>query len=487
MKIRGWGMKYFFKLILGVLFALNSAVAADVIVIEKNSYKVLDFNKMIKNIKVSNSEFAEVTFVQNPSKPFRAIKVLGREYGNVSLHITFFDDSMTTRDIDIVKNIKSVINTAKSKYPQIKITQTNDNIIIDGVVPTDLDKEIIKNMFKHSGFDVEKQYIDLSKTDSTKKMVRIKLYIAEIDNSKGQTIKNNWMLGYRNYQADGYDDDSIAMRQGFGVGGNNALGSYTGVVNEAMSNILAQSVSLTGGLTSAANYLSKNFNVGLTLNYLSSQGVATVLTETTLVTTEEKGAKFHAGGEIVIETSSSTAQGLPTTELQSKEYGIILEILASKIINDDFIDLTVSTSSTKIDWANQVKDMPGFKNQSVTTNFISKSGSTIILGGLIDKEDVKNLNKVPFLGDIPIIGHLFRSKDFQSGNSELVFFITPEIIEPTKDDNIIDLEEIKRRMQESQDAVVEASKIETPKISSSSSKQNSVYDEYEKTVNNLLK
>ena len=69
--------------------------------------------------------------------------------------------------------------------------------------------------------------------------------------------------------------------------------------------------------------------------------------------------------------------------------------------------------------------------ESIDTNVIIKDKSTIVLGGLVNQNDAKSYWKIPFLGDIPVLGALFRSKSFQNGKSELVFFIVPEIVDPS--------------------------------------------------------
>lgn len=464
-------MKYLIK-IMTFLLLLISYMYSDVVTIDKNSYKVLTFDKMIRNIKVSNNEIAEVTFIQNPLKPLREIKVLGKDFGNVTLLITFDDHSMITKDIDIVKNIKSIVNAVHDKYPLVKVTQINDSIIVDGKVPSDIDKDKIKNMFQKIGFDTDTQFVDLTHSDTTKKMVRLKLYIAEIDNNKGQTIKNNWSVGFKNYLvAEESDGRSAALKNSYYNYETRQYSSYTPEVTDAMAGILGKAVSLTGGLTSAANYLTNNFNVGLTLNYLATQGVATILTETTLVTTEEQTAKFHAGGEILIKTQGVTAEGQPTVSYEPKEYGIILEMLASKIVNDGYIDLNINTKSTKLDWANAVDGIPSFKNQSVETKVIIKDSTTIVLGGLIDNKDSKNLTKIPVLGDIPIIGNLFRSKDFQNGNSELVFFITPEIVNPVNNTQNLDFNNMKKSMEQKHKDLEKASILDANTFKSDEKKE----------------
>ncbi len=453
-------MKFFMKLIFIVSMIFGISYANNVS-IDQNSYKVLDLEKRAKNIKVTDSKIVEVTFIEDKADPFKKLKVLGKDFGNVSLLITYEDGTIETVDVSVVKNIKSIVAAVQEKYPNVKISQSNDNIIIDGVVDSIPDKEKIKDMFKKAGIDTDNRFIDLATTSNTKKMVRIKLYIAEINNDKGMTLKNNWSVGFKNYHVDDSGTLSRAVKYDYQGANSAQYASYDPAVTDAMSSILAQSVSLTGGLTSTANYLTNKFNVGLTLNYLASQGVATILTESTLLTTEDKAAKFLAGGELLIKKQTLNASGIPATEYEEKEYGIILDILASKIINNDYIDLTISTQSKQIDSnkANWVDNIPAFTNRRVETNVVAQNGSTIVLGGLINNQDTKNIDKIPLLGDIPILGHLFRSKDFQNGSSELVFFITPEVVEPSQNFQADKLENFKTTMKEKNEAMEESSKI----------------------------
>ncbi|MDZ7818421.1 MAG: type II and III secretion system protein [Aliarcobacter sp.] len=176
----------------------------------------------------------------------------------------------------------------------------------------------------------------------------------------------------------------------------------------------------------------------MTLNYLSSKGIANILDETTLITLENKKAEFHAGGTIYLKVQTTTSQGVPSTEIQNINYGLQLDIQAKNIVNDDYVNLDIITKSTQIDWSNTVDGIPSFTEKSIKTNVIAGNNSTIVLGGLINTQNSKDIDKIPLLGDIPILGYLFTSQAFREGKSELVFFITPEIIDP-KNNNQNDL------------------------------------------------
>lgn len=476
-------LKIFFSLLI-----LNSIIFANElkykelydkeIHITNGSFKVLEFKKVITNIKVNNKENLEIDFVEDNKKPLQSIKILTKKLGFSNILVTFFDDTSAHISVNVIDNYKTVIDIAKALSPDIKIRQTNGKIILTGEVKDQKSKDKIIKLFEKSGVDVEKDFIDLSTIKSPDKMIRVKLYAVEINNSKGLDLKNNWFVSGKNYMevvtSDGryYNEplDSTA-NQGY----NNANNQRIKEVNDSINTMMSNAVSLSGGLTGAANYLGRYFNAGLTLNYLASKGVANILDETTLLTLEKEEATFHAGGTIYLKTQTTTSEGLPTTEVKNINYGLQLDIKAANIVNNDYINLNITTKSTQIDWANQVDGIPSFTEKSINTKVIAGNNSTIILGGLINSKNAKDINKIPLLGDIPILGFLFKSESFKNGESELVFFITPEIVDPTLNNQKDELKEktlftkiVKEKLKE----VVNEDKKEE--------------DEHQKRVNEIL-
>ncbi|MDD2292326.1 MAG: type II and III secretion system protein [Aliarcobacter sp.] len=430
--------------------------------INKGSFKVTEFDKMIKNIKVSNEANIEIDFIDDNTKPLRAIKIFAKEVGTGNILVTFVDNSTMHININIVENLATIISVAKQISPKIDITQTNGKVILKGSVDDEREKNKIIDLFAKAGIDVTKDLVDLLSLRNPDKMVKVKLYAVEINNNKGLDLKNNWFVSSKNYMKvynpdgtyynlplDNYttpfnSSNTTTVTNNTGTSttktdvkniGNsseyyNANAQRNTLVNDAIDKIMANSVSLTGGLTGAANYLGKYFNAGLTLNYLSSKGVANILDETTLITLENKKAVFHAGGTIYLKVQTTTDQGVPSTEIQNINYGLQLDIQAKNIVNDDYVSLDIITKSTQIDWARTVDGIPSFTEKSIQTNVIAGNNATIILGGLINTQNSKDIDKIPLLGDIPILGYLFTSQAFREGKSELVFFITPEIIDP---------------------------------------------------------
>lgn len=410
----------------------------------KGSFKVFEFEKMIKNIKVSDIESIEVDFVDDERKPLQAIKVFSKKLGHGNILVTFIDSTSLHIDINITENLANIIEVAKLLSPSLKIRQTNGKIILSGKVKNQKQKEKILDLFAKAGIILEKDLVDLSTLKNPDKMIRVKLYAVEVNNNKGLDLKNNWFVSSRNYM-EVVTKDGLYYNEGLNSTSNSTWNNVNAQrskgVNDAIDGIMKNAVSLTGGLTGAANYLGKYFNAGLTLNYLKGNGIANILDETTLLTLENKKAEFHAGGTIYLKVQTTTDQGVPTTEVKSINYGLQLDITAKNIVNDDFVSLDIITKSTQIDWANKVDDIPSFKEKSIKTNVVVGNNSTIVLGGLVNSQNSKDVNKIPLLGDIPILGFLFTSKAFKEGKSELVFFITPEIVDANTNDQKAFLDE----------------------------------------------
>ena len=403
------------------------------IFIVTNSFRVLEFDKRIKKIQLSNSTNINADFIDHYEKPLRVLKFYAKKVGNENALVTFYDNKTLQISFHIVQDMKDIIALSKAAYPNLIIQQINDNIVLKGRIKDNKEKKKLIDIFKKANVDVDKKIIDMISVDKPSKMVRVKLYAVEINNDKGLDLKNNWTLSSKNYLR--VVDPVTDVQTNASI--NDALrenAQYNFGLEDALNGIMANAVTLSGGLTGTANYLGKYFNTGLTLNYLASEGVANILDETTLITLETQKSRFHAGGTIYIKATGSTAEGLPITEIREIDYGLDLKIEAKNIIGNDFVHLDITTESTQIDWTNQVDGIPSFFDKSINTTVIVGNQSTIVLGGLIKNSNSKDIDKIPLLGDIPILGFLFKSKAFREGKSELVFFITPEIVDPEVND-----------------------------------------------------
>jgi pilus assembly protein CpaC len=168
-----------------------------------------------------------------------------------------------------------------------------------------------------------------------------------------------------------------------------------------------------------------NLGLNATLSALAQQGRTTILAEPQLSARNGSKASFLAGGEIPY--SVTTSDG---TTILFKPYGVKLDI-QPKVDSSGNVRATIETEVSNIDPSVSTSFGPALLTRKTSTEFNVRSGETIVLSGLIQRETASNIDKVPGLGDIPIIGALFRSKKFQNKETELVLFVTPTIINPS--------------------------------------------------------
>ena len=171
------------------------------------------------------------------------------------------------------------------------------------------------------------------------------------------------------------------------------------------------------------------------ISLLKSQGLAQMLATPTLVTMSGQEAEFLVGGEFPIPISG----GFNDTSIEFKRYGIILRFTPF-VTGEETITIRVSPEVSSPDFSLAVfsggVSVPGLKTRRGSTTLQLRDGQTFIMAGLL-KEDLRTtVNKLPFLGDIPILGTLFTSKEFQKDESELMVMVTPRLVRPLNPDEV---------------------------------------------------
>lgn len=179
------------------------------------------------------------------------------------------------------------------------------------------------------------------------------------------------------------------------------------------------------------------------LNFLASSGDAYTLAEPKLSCRSGGEAKFLAGGEVPIPVQTALGQ----TQVIFKEYGVVLNI---KPFADDTgtISAKIKTEVSSVDPSVTVLGVPGFLSRRTETEVNVREGETLVISGLLNNDAGKDVDKVAGLGDLPVLGNLFRSTNFRNKKSELVVFITPKIVSASLPDNQAEVQRNEQRMEE---------------------------------------
>jgi pilus assembly protein CpaC len=178
-----------------------------------------------------------------------------------------------------------------------------------------------------------------------------------------------------------------------------------------------------------------SFPFSTVLSILSQEGLAKVLAEPTLVALSGHEAAFHAGGEIPI----LYAQQLGAVSIQFKKFGVQLKFMPT-VLGEKTISLKVFAEVSEPDYANAVTlsgyQVPGFKTRNSETTVRLRDGQSFAIAGLLTDKIRTTINKIPLLGEIPVLGALFRSTSFQRDESELLVVVRAHMTQPLPEDQV---------------------------------------------------
>jgi pilus assembly protein CpaC len=177
-----------------------------------------------------------------------------------------------------------------------------------------------------------------------------------------------------------------------------------------------------------------DLNLGATIQALESTGVVQILAEPNLLTANGKQGSFLAGGEYPYPVVQGvTGSGAGAITVQFKEFGVRLDFIPT-ITPRGTIRLQVAPEVSALDFANGLTisgfTVPALETRRVKTEIELSEGQSFAIGGLLDNRETKNFSKIPFLGDVPVLGKFFQSISKTRNNTELIVIVTPEIVYP---------------------------------------------------------
>lgn len=182
----------------------------------------------------------------------------------------------------------------------------------------------------------------------------------------------------------------------------------------------------------------RRLNANALVNALQREGVLTLLAEPNLTTLSGETASFLAGGEVPI----PVPQALNVTTIQYKQFGVSLAFTPT-LLPGNRIAMRVRPEVSEISNVNAVSvngyNVPAFVTRRAESNVELASGQTVAIAGLFQRRQQDDLDRVPFLGDLPVLGALFRSQRFQREETELMILVTPYLTTPTSAPNAIPL------------------------------------------------
>ncbi|MFD1341178.1 type II and III secretion system protein family protein [Litorisediminicola beolgyonensis] len=171
------------------------------------------------------------------------------------------------------------------------------------------------------------------------------------------------------------------------------------------------------------------FEIDFVINALEAKGLARRLANPKLVTTSGVEANFVVGGEVPISQAVISEAGIPVSETGYREYGVRLNFVPN-VLDDGVISLRITPEVSDIDPSISVNGQPGFITRKAETTVSLRDGQSFAIAGLLQANNARSVEQVPWLGQLPILGALFRSSGFQKRETDLVILVTPRLVRP---------------------------------------------------------
>lgn len=196
------------------------------------------------------------------------------------------------------------------------------------------------------------------------------------------------------------------------------------------------SVDTSAPIQSAFNLFLSSSKSGVSgvISALSSNGLSQLLAQPTLLVRSGEKASFLAGGEFPVPVPQSTGASGTTLSIQYKEFGVRLSV-TPWVLSQDHIVLKLAPEVSELDYSNGVQlsgyTVPGIRRRSAETTVELGSGQSFVIAGLNYSNSAVTKEKVPLLGDLPVLGAFFKRQQNQKERQELIIIATPRLVEPT--------------------------------------------------------
>lgn len=371
---------------------LNNANAEKVSVPVGTS-RVFTTAQDVSRLVIGDPEIADVVLISP-----RSFYVLGQGLGRTNLMV-FADEEFPIGlvDLDVTVDMNDLTSALRSAVPgaAIRAESVNGRLRLHGTVPDAVALDRALEIADQYGSEEVINAIQVS----SPQQVFLEVRMIEASRNAGKSLGVN--LNVVNPRSDG----QTAFSSG-GSGGSIPFGSFL------------------------ASLVQDGLNIDLLIEALEERGLARNLAEPTLAALSGETASFLAGGEVPIPVSAGDDGDIT---IEFKEFGVRLSFTPI-VLNNGLINLTLEPEVSQVDFSNTfdtgLVQLPSFSTRRASTTIELSDGQSFAIAGLLQRNNSRNQQQVPWLGEVPILGTLFRSASFQKEETDLVIIVTPRLSRP---------------------------------------------------------
>ncbi len=387
--------------------------ASSALKVPMNRAVVVESDVPFAELSIANPGIADISTLSD-----RTIYVLGKLPGRTTLTLLGGDGRLITNvEVQVTPDITEFKERLRQILPgeQIEVRTANDGIVLSGTVSSiaKLDRAL----------DLAERYApervsNLMSVGGTQQ-VMLKVRFAEMQRTVSKQLSAGLMvngIGSTLSGSIGAGAGSVVANTTIGAAGSTALNLNSEAVGQA-----------------AIGFSIGSTQFGVLLEALESKGVVRTLAEPNLIALSGQEATFLAGGEYPVPVSQDNG----TISVEYKPFGVALNF-TPRVVDGDTINLSLTASVSSIDPTNSFTSgsfkIDAFRKRETSTTVEMRDGESFAIAGLL-QDDFQDLNsQVPWLGDLPVLGALFRSAEYKREQSELVIIITAHLVTPTRGD-----------------------------------------------------
>jgi pilus assembly protein CpaC len=383
-----------------------SGTASAPLNVPMNRAVVVESDQPFAELSIANPGIADITTLSD-----RTIYVLGKVPGRTTMTILGAEGNLITNvEVQVTPDIAEFKERLQQILPgeQIEVRTANDGIVLSGTVSSIAKLDRAMELAQRYAPERVSNLMSVGGTQQ----VMLKVRFAEMQRSVSKNLGASFGL-------------SGPGTNGRIIAGTGNINGINGLIGNSVVPLAGDSF---GGI--GASLTLGDVTLGVLLEALEAKGMVRTLAEPNLTALSGQEAKFLAGGEYPIPVS--TTDGIA---IEYKPFGVELAFVP-RVIDGDIINLEIKAAVSAIDTTQSMTaagfEVSAFKRRDTQTTVEMRDGESFAIAGLL-QDDFNDLNnQIPWLGDVPVLGALFRSASYQRNQSELVIIVTPHLVTPTR-------------------------------------------------------
>ena len=384
-----------------------SGAPTDTFTLAAGKSRLVELPSAYSDVMIGDPKVADIVPLNNHS-----VYVVGRGMGTTALtvygagkKVIYTADVVVSADLD---GLKSRLHAILPNESGIAVSAANQSIVVSGTVSS---PSALHQVTSLADTYAPGKVVNMLSVQGTQQIM-LSVRFVEMQRTAAKNLRLN--------------------TQAQGIGSNPQVNITTGdtLINSAQTTldsigVAALTWSMGGG------------DLSFLFDALETKGLIKTLAEPTLVTMSGDTANFLAGGEfpIPVAQSSNGGSSIPTITVEFKQFGISLAFTPT-LLQDGLINMVINPEVSSIDPTTSVKlgtiEVPGIKVRRAHTTVELRDGESFTIAGLLSDNYQNSIRQWPFIGDLPILGSLFRSTGFQRDQTELVIVVTPHMVVPRR-------------------------------------------------------